>query len=131
MLKWIGRAVVVAVLGFTGYAVWVTYQAGYFSRPEMPEGAFSMSFKSGFRAIIVDVPDQQETRRYFGFPADVPHYLEDAWSTCSPPTEEERASADQFIAERNMPGERFEAICRLQVDDDLVTRGLITSVPRL
>lgn len=131
MRKWITRGLVLAVACYGGYALWDYYRGGFFSRPDMPEGAFSISYTNGLRAILVDIPDEQSTRRYFGFPQDVPHYLRDAWATCSPPTEEERPNAQKFIADRNMPGERFEAVCRLQVDNDLVIRGLITSVPRL
>ncbi len=90
-----------------GYGLWEYYRGGFFSRPDMPEGAFSLSYENGLRAILVDVPNQQENRRYFGFPQDVPHYLRDAWATCSPPTEEEQPNAEKFIADRNMPGERF------------------------
>lgn len=61
----------------------------------------------------------------------VPFYLKDAWAKCSPPTEEEKPNVEIFLAERNMPGQRFEAVCRIQADNDTVVRGLITSVPRL
>ncbi|WP_333630742.1 hypothetical protein [Agrobacterium cavarae] len=131
MWVWIKRGLVVAVLAYSGYAIWDYHRAGYFSRPEMPEGAFSISYKTGLRAILVDVEDQRETRRYFGFPMDVPFYLKDAWSLCSPPTKDERPKAEKFIADRSMIGERFEVVCRIQVDNEEVIRGLITSVPRL
>ena len=131
MWTWIKRGLFVAVVGYGGYAAWDYYQGGFFSRPDMPEGAFSLSYKTGLRAIVVDVPDQRETRRYFGFPQEVPHYLRDVWSFCSPPSEDEQPNAEKFIADRTMPGERFEAVCRIQADKDLVIRGLITSVPRL
>ena len=90
MWTWITRGLFVAVAGYGGYAAWDYYQGGFFSRPDMPEGAFSLSYKTGLRAILVDVPDQRETRRYFGFPQEVPHYLRDTWSFCSPPREDER-----------------------------------------
>ncbi len=97
----------------------------------MPDGAFSISYKNGLRAILVDVPNESETRRYFGFPLDVPFYVSDAWSFCHPPSLEEAPQAALFLEERNMPGERFEAVCKVTLDDDVVVRGLITSVPRL
>ena len=120
----------VAIIGHFAYEGYRDYyKLGLDTRPEMPPGAFSMSFKSGLRAILVGVPNERDTRRYFGFPAEVPFYLEDAWSFCTPPTEEYAA---EFLAKRgNNPGERFEAVCRIQVDDDEVVRGVITSVPKL
>ena len=131
MWTWIKRGLLVAVLGYGGYAVWDYYRGGYFSRPEMPEDAFSISYKNGLRAILVNVQDQRETRRYFSYPLDVPFYLKDTWSLCSPPTQDELPNAEKFISDRNMPGERFEVVCRIQVDNDVVIRGLISSVPRL
>lgn len=131
MRKWTIGVGLVAVLGFVGYGAYDYYRAGLHTRPEMPPGAFSMSFKSGFRAILVDVPNDRETRRYFGYPADVPFYLEDAWSLCSPPTEKEKLQTEAFMKAQDFPGSRFEVVCRILVDDETVTRGFITSVPRL
>lgn len=131
MWKWIIRVGLVAVLGFVGYGAYDYYRADLHTRPEMPPGAFSMSFKNGLRAILVDVPNERETRRYFGYPADVPFYLEDAWSLCSPPTEKEKLQTEAFMKAQDFPGSRFEVVCRIQVDDETVTRGFITSVPRL
>lgn len=131
MLKWLMRLVVVAIIGWGGYGAYDWYMAGNHTRPDMPEGAFSLSYKNGLRAIMVDVPNEKETRRYFGFPQEVPYYLEDAWSFCRPPTKDEATQVARFLEERDMPGERFEAVCKITADDDIVLRGLITSVPRL
>ena len=82
----------IAILEFGGYAAYdYYYKRGYLTLPEMPEGAFSRSYKNGLRAIFVDMLDERETRRYFGFPMKVPFYLENSWSWCSPPTKDERA----------------------------------------
>lgn len=97
----------------------------------MPEGAFSLSYKNGLRAILVDIPNEKNTRRYFGFPTEVPFYLEEAWSFCSPPSKDERKDVSAFMKGRNWPGERFEAICKIEVDNKVVVRGVITSVPKL
>lgn len=131
MFKWLFRIGLLAILGWIGYVTYDWYMAGHHTRPEMPEGAFSLSYKNGLRGIVVDVADERETRRYFGFPQTVPHYIEDAWSWCHPPTEEEAPQVAKFLADRNMPGERFEAVCKVTADDDVVFRGLITSVPKL
>lgn len=131
MWKWLFRIAGLAVLGCIGYATYDGYMAGFHTRPEMPKGAFSLSYKNGLRGILVDIPNEKETRRYFGFPQEVPHYLRDAWSWCHPPTEAEAPHFTQFLAERDMPGERFEAVCKITADNDVVVRGIITSVPRL
>jgi hypothetical protein len=131
MLKWIIRGILVATIGCVGYGAWDFYRAGFYYLPEMPERAFPLSYQTGLKAILVDIPDERETRSYFGFPLEVPFYLKDVWSFCRPPTKEELPNAAKFLADRNMPGERFEAVCKIQADKDLVIRGLITSVPRL
>ena len=114
---------------WVGYSVYDYYRAGLHTRPEMPDGAFSISYKSGLRVILVNIPNERETRRYFGYRTEVPFYLEDAWATCLPPTDDE---AREFKANRNdNPGERIEGICRIKVDDDVVIRGIVTSVPKL
>lgn len=131
MWKWVRRIVLAAFAAGGLYTAYDGYRAGYHTRPKMPEGAFSLSYKSGLRAILVDVPDDRETRRYFGFPSDVPFYVKDAWSFCAPPTEEEAEHVASVMNSRNWPGERFEAICKIKVDSDVVVRGIITSVPKL
>lgn len=131
MWKWIGRSVLVAIVGFGGYAAYDYYRADLHTRPEMPPGAFSISYKNGLRAILVDVPNQRDTRRYFGYPAEVPFYIEDAWSFCTSPEDAEVAMAEDWLAQSDQPGMRFEVICRVDVDGEAVIRGFITSVPRL
>lgn len=131
MFKWIVRLLFIGILGWFGYGAYDYYRAGLHTRPEMPEAAFSISYANGFRAILTGIGPEDRARRYFGFPQDVPHYLEDAWSTCAPPLGDDEVMAVQFIKERNMPGERFEVVCKIVVDDDVVVRGVITSVPRL
>lgn len=126
MLKLIVGILILAGLGYLAYD---SFRAGFHARPKMSDGAFSISYKNGMRAILVGVPNEQDTRRYFGFPAKVPHYLEDAWSFCTPSNEE--YAADFLTNRGNNPDERFEAICQIQVDDDEVIRGFITSVPKL
>lgn len=131
MGKWILRGVALVVAAFGAYAVYDYYRAGFHTRPDMPPGAFSISFTTGMRAILVDVPNERDTRRYFGFPAEVPFYLEDTWSTCSPPTVQEAPEAERFMAQRDFPGERLEVVCRIQVEEETVIRGIITTVPKL
>jgi hypothetical protein len=127
MIKWL---LLITVLTIGGYSSYQYYFAGYHTRPEMPDGAFSVSFPSGLRGVVVDLP-KDETRRYLGMPIEVPSYLEKTWSWCRPPTKEENPQVVQFMESRELPGARFEAICEIVLDGDLVTRGLLISIPRV
>lgn len=131
MWKWLNRIGLIALLAFGGYVAYDSYMAGYLTRPKMPEGAFSLSYKSGLRGILVNVPEERETRRYIGFPAEVPFYLKDAWSWCYPPTKEDSAPAAQFMAARDWPGQRLDAVCKITVEGKEIVRGVIVSVPRV
>lgn len=90
MWKCTKRSALLLIAVFICYGIWDYYQADLHTRPDMPPGAFSMSYKNGLRAIMVDTTDQRETRRYFGTPLDVPFYLEKSWSFCRPPTDAEK-----------------------------------------
>jgi hypothetical protein len=129
MSKWISALCTGLLCVVAGYVAYDYYRAGLHNRPEMPEGAFSMSYENGMRAILVNVPDERATRRYFGRPAEVPFYLQDAWAFCNPLTEGEIRQIEVY--HERLPGERFEALCAIDVDGEIVVRGLITSVPRL
>lgn len=131
MWKLTKQLIVVALIAFAGYAAYDYYRADLHTRPDMPEGAFSISYKNGMRAILVDVPNERHDRRYLGTPMEVPFYLEDTWSFCFPPSGEEVAQAKEFIENQNWPGERFEAVCKIEVDNKIIVRGLVTSVPKL
>lgn len=129
MWKWIKRGIAIVFLGSVGWGAYDYYRAGFHTLPDLPEGAFPLSYANGLRAIMVGLSDERDSRRYFGFPFDVPFYLEDAWSTCKAPTESEVNEIESQRA--NRPGERIEALCRIEVDGDIVIRGMITTVPRL
>jgi hypothetical protein len=132
MWKWIVGLILAGVAGFIGWGVYQDRLAGYHTRPEMPPGAFSISYRSGLRAILVDVPDERETRRYLGYPFDVPFYLEEAWAFCSPPEGPEIDEAERWLESGDdMPGMRVDAVCRLDVDGETVIRGIIATVPKL
>jgi hypothetical protein len=127
MIRWL---FVIALLGVGGYWGYQYFEAGYHTRPEVPAGAFSVSFPSGLRGIVLDLPEDID-RRYLGMALDVPSYLEETWSWCRPPTNEEGPMVAQFMESRELPGARFEAICKITLDGDVVTRGLLISVPRV
>ncbi|MBT6276667.1 MAG: hypothetical protein HOI95_21335 [Chromatiales bacterium] len=129
MGKWIGRISGVALVGFAAYGGYVYFAGGYHTRPELPKGAFSFSFKSGFRAIALDIPEERETRRYLGVPFDVPFWAEDAWSMCKRPSTEEAA---EVLKQVDMgAGSRLDAICTVEADGTTIRRGAVFSVPRL
>ena len=131
MGSWLRRALLIALVAGGGYYAYDYYRAGFLTRPDMPDGAFSLSYKNGLRAILINVPDERSTRRYFGFPMEVPFYLKDAWSFCSPPSEDEQDHVSAFMKERDWPGARFEAVCKIDVGDEIIVRGVVTSVPKL
>jgi hypothetical protein len=51
MWEWIGRTLFMAVLGGAGFLVYSYYQSGYRDMPDVPDGAFPMSFKGGIRGF--------------------------------------------------------------------------------
>lgn len=135
MWRWVGVVVLLGLFALVGWGVYDYRSAGLHTRPDMPPNAFSLSYKNGLRAILVDVPDERDTRRYFGYPTEVPFYLEDAWSFCSPPEGQEAAVYEAWLDEADErgrpPGMRVEAVCRIDVEGEKVIRGVITTVPRL
>lgn len=130
-MKWIIWIVLLAAGGYIAYGAYDYHMAGYHTRPDMPEGAFSLSYKSGLRGILIDLPNEKATRRYLGVPMEVPFYLEESWSWCHAPTQEEIARAAPIMAERNWPGHRLEAVCKITVEGQELVRGLIVTVPRV
>jgi len=125
------RIIVSAIVVAGSWWTFEAYRAGNFTRPTMPEGAFSLSYPSGLRAIMVNIRNERKTRRYMGFPSDVPFYLEKAWSFCSPPSKGEQKQLAAAMKVRDFPGARIEAVCKIDVEGTKVVRGVITSVPRL
>lgn len=117
--------VIIAVLASRG--AYEYFGAGLHTRPPMPEGAFSISFKSGLRAVVVDVPDVRPERKYLGAPFDVPTWYEDSWSFCAAPTPDELAEAENQDLD---PGMRLEAMCKIDLGDgEQIVRGALLSIP--
>ena len=121
-----------AVLCGGGWFAYDYYKAGLYKRPDMPEGAFSLSFAGGFRGIMEGVPDERFTRRYRAHsPNDLPEYLKEAWAFCKP---QDETWVDAYFAQRGRgrdPGEKFVGLCTIDVEGETVVRGVITSVPDL
>jgi hypothetical protein len=126
MLKRMILAGIILAAAYYGYSY---YRGGFHTMPRLPEGAFPLSYTSGFRAIMVGVPDERTARRYLGYQAEVPFYLKESWSFCRPPRTDEQQGVSNFMKARDWPGERFEAVCEIEVDEKPVVRGWITSVP--
>jgi hypothetical protein len=150
MRRWIVRIIGLVVLGLAAFLVYDTHRSGLFSLPELPDGAYTLSFKNGFRAIVLDaeVADPSggtgskyvrslsyanSDRKYLGIPFDVQPWFKDAWSWCKSPTEEEKAELERMSDDfkREVENARFEAVCKIDVDGTEVVRGLLFSVPRL
>lgn len=148
--RWIGRGAIVVIVAYAAFYTFSTYRAGYFSLPDLPDGAFTLSYKNGFRAIIleaeVDNPSMgnapkflrnlsiaNRSRKYLSVPYEVQPWFRDAWSWCSPPTPLEISSIDAMPDDfrRSVENARFEAVCKIEVDGKSIVRGLIFSVPRL
>ncbi|MCU0905746.1 MAG: hypothetical protein MUE83_18040 [Tabrizicola sp.] len=124
-MKWLFRLVAVGALTFVTYGIWDYWRGGFFSLPDLPDGATPMSFATGLRAILL-VPVNEEQRRYLGRAADVPKWFEDSWSTCTSPTEAELESIGD-----TGPGSRLEAVCYIEADGDRIFRGAIFTIPRV
>jgi len=123
MWKWI----IFALVGIgAGILVYDYFRQGLHTMPELPDGAFFVSYKNGMRAIMVDVPDYRPKRKYMSTTFKVEPWYEDAWSFCRAPFEEETASAKDIGT-----GSRLEAVCFIDDGDTKVPRGLVYSVPNL
>ena len=105
---WAKRTAAAAFIAGGGYLAYDIDRTGHHTRRDMPAGAFSISYKNGLRVFLIDVPNERNTRRYFGMPMKVPFYFQDAWSFCSPPSKEDEAQVTTFMRNREWPGERFE-----------------------
>ena len=149
-MGWFAKLLIIGVVGYGGYYVYNLNRAGYLSMPDIPSGAYPISFKSGFRGIVydMDVTDDQyadapkifrrlnmasRDRRFIGLPSDVPRWFEDVWSTCRAGTEEEReyiVSSMPETVKRDLVGARLDAICYIEIEGErAILRGLIYSIP--
>jgi hypothetical protein len=149
-MGWFSKLLIVGVVSYGGYYAYKLNRDGYLSLPDIPAGAYPISFKSGFRAIVydMDVTDDQYAdapkifrrlvlanpdRRFIGLPSDVPRWFEDTWSTCRPGTDEVREHIVSTMPEdlrKEMVGARLEALCFIEVEGEVpLLRGLIYSIP--
>ena len=138
------------IIAYCIYGVYGYHRAGYFDLPDTPDNAYTITFKNGFRAIVVDPevsvtwnagnPDSfrrlataNPDRRYLGLPSEVPSWFENRWSTCQAVTDADelqiRASLPANVAAQIRTA-RFDAACYIETDNERVPRGLIFSVPK-
>jgi hypothetical protein len=155
-MGWVSKVISLGLLGWVGYEAFEMHRAGYFDLPDLPDGAYTVSFKNGLRGIVLDadVPDNTRAggpemfrtlssadpaRRYIGIAVDVAPWFEKAWSTCSRPSEEEKGQISAMMTEmpewkeirQDLVGARFDAICYVETDDKMrIPRGFVYSVPR-
>lgn len=149
-MGWFTRLLVIGVVGYGGFYVYKLNENGYLSLPDIPAGAYPISFDSGLRGIVydMDVTDDQyadapkifrrlvmanRDRRFIGLPSDVPRWFEDSWSTCRTGTEEEREYIVGTIPDninRDLVGARLDATCYIEIEGEPpILRGLIYSIP--
>lgn len=141
----------VGIVGYLGLLVYEYNRLGLFSMPDLPQGAYFVSFENGLRGIVLDadVPEastgdgpkflrslsvENRERKYLGIPSDVPPWFVDAWSVCEAPTDQERGAIIESLPSdlrQSLGNARFEAVCRIDVDGEPLLRGLVFSVPRL
>jgi hypothetical protein len=149
-MGWFSKLFIMGVLGLGGLYVYDLNREGYFTIPDIPHGAYPISCKNGFRAIVhdMDVADKQyadtpkmfrrltlanSDRRFISVPADVPPWFEQSWSTCRPGTNEEREYFTSTLPDnikRDLVGARLDAICYIEIEGEQpLFRGLVYSIP--
>jgi hypothetical protein len=130
------------------YATYDFYRGGLFSIPDLPHGAYPISFKSGLHAILLDaevsdssmadtskyfrsLTQANKNRKYLGVAFDIQPWFKEMWSWCKAPTQREMSDYKRMPADfrKQFDDTKFEATCRIRVDDKEVASGLIFSVP--
>lgn len=150
-MNWRIGVIATVVFGYLAYVAYDLQRGGYFQLPDLPDNAYPVSFTNGLRGIVSD-SEVSETgysdspklfrrlalanpdRKYLGIPSKVSPWFEDVWSTCKPPTEEERSYLENTLPkdlQTRLAGARFDAVCFIEVDNEQkILRGLLFSVPR-
>jgi hypothetical protein len=130
MVKKLLAIIAIIVAGYVGYDTYKMYRGGYFDMPELGPNDFFLSFKSGLRGVMRDIPDERPARRYIAYGANnVPTWFQDTWSECRLPAADEQAAFEQHVDVG--PGGRLEAICEIDAEGDIFVRGWFSSVPAL
>lgn len=124
------KGIAALVLGWLGYSAYDFYTGPFYDAPTVEGDEFLLAFKGGFKGVMRGVGARDGTRRYMSYDAtDVPEWYHETWSICRTP---EPAEVDNFVRFIDMgPGGRLEAICEIDADGDVFTRGWMVSVPQL
>lgn len=119
-----------ALLLGVGYIGYDAYRNAVFDRPaDLPEGAWTIAVRSGFRGMVMGLPKERDARRYLVYPNEkTPEWYLKTWATCRAVTDHERAQYEEHRARE--PGHRWEAVCEIDADGETFVRGWIASVPR-
>lgn len=48
---WFTKLLIVGAVGYTGYSAFDLHRGGFFSLPDIPDGAYPISFKGGLRGV--------------------------------------------------------------------------------
>lgn len=122
----------VLVVAWVGYSFYDYYTEPFDDAPRLNEGYFLLAFggENGLKGVMRGVGDKDSTRTYIAYGATTfPTWHRDTWSICRPLTEVE---ATKFLSKVNIgPRERLEAICEVDVVDEILVRGWIASRPVL
>jgi hypothetical protein len=150
MKSWAIRVIAFGALAYISYAAYDLHRGGFFNAPDLPDGAYLLSFENGLRAVVLDaqVTDRSRDdapkflrrlssanrdRKYLGVPFEVQPWFKDAWSWCKSPNASEHAELSRMPDDwkASLENARFEAVCRINIDGKEIVRGWIFSVPRV
>ncbi|WP_375282009.1 hypothetical protein [Pseudooctadecabacter sp.] len=153
MRYWFWKLIALGLIGSFAYTAFDLQRGGYFSLPDLAQNEYGVSFRNGFRAIVVeDNPSNQSAanqsdifrrltaahpeRRYRGITMQVPSWLESQWSRCERApdgADPNREALEQTMNEsmrREYQLARLDYYCFVLSDNDRILRGVIYSVPR-
>jgi len=130
-MKFIKYAVLTVTVLFIGIATYDYFKLGYHTLPNnTPENSFPLRFENGIRAILVGIDDVEPEREYIAVAMkNIPSYFSDSWAFCKRPD-------DGAIKKINSsfppgPGMKFEAVCELDADGQIIPTAYIYSIPAI
>ena len=150
MIKWLKRGLLLGLSTLVISFAYGEYRGGFYSLPELPDDAYAISFKNGFKAILYDFSLEEDVhvpslnyfrrlnivdqnRRYLGIPTDVSPWFEEMWSHCVLSGQEAKEYIESTMTQETrirLAGARFEAMCLIEADGQKILRGALYSIPR-
>jgi hypothetical protein len=150
MFRMIFRVLMLVLVAAVGYSAYQSYENGYFSMPDMPDGAYAFSTRNGMRGIVLDAKVSQPIedmpkffrrlnlanpeRHYFTLPAKISPWFEKSWSTCTLAEDGAQEELEASMSEEvrsSVENARLDAVCVIDADGKKLLRGLLYSVPNL